>query len=193
LPPQDVTRRRGFPVTTIERTLIDLGTMLSPRLLKREVESMLVRGVTTFDRVEEVFMRVCRQGRPGSRRVREVLIQIDGTPPTESELEAMFIELLHGTGLPDPVGQVVFDWADGEKGRVDFWFPDARLIVELDGRRFHARLAAFERDRLRDQLALLNGETTVRFTHHQVTNSPAHVLRVVRALVGDPNRVQKGP
>ena len=182
----DVTRRRGFPVTTLERTLVDLGATLPPRQLSSVVESALRDRLTTFDRVERVFARVSRQGRPGTKRMRDVLVRLDGTPPTESELEAMFLDLIVGAGLAIPQSQVTFDWAPGEAGRVDFWYEAARLVVELDGRRFHARLEAFERDRRRDQLALMNDQRPVRFTHHQISDSPDEVVEVVRSLLAKP-------
>jgi len=115
--------------------------------------------------------------------MRDVLAEIDGVPPTESELEAMFVRLVKAHGLAAPSRQATFDWSSGEQGRVDFWYPAEQLIVELDGRTFHARSAAFELDRRRDQLALMRGIRTVRFTHRQVTTEPAHVVLVIRALL----------
>ena len=79
-----------------------------------------------------------------------------------------------------------FEWMGHERGRVDFWYPSHHLIVELDGRRFHMRAAAFERDRRRDQLALVNGARTVRFTHRQVSDDAEFVVTVVRSLLAAP-------
>lgn len=190
---RDVTRRSGFPITTIERTFVDLSASMSPRRLRRLVETSLVERTTTFSRVEEVFFRVCRRGRPGTVRMRDALIALDGRPPSESELEATFLDLLDRARLPRPVTQHRFAWSAAEKGRVDAWFAADDVIVELDGRRFHARLEAFERDRRRDQLALVNGLSTVRFTHRQIADSPADVIDVVRALTPRTNRVLELP
>ena len=189
----DITRRSGFPVTTIERTLVDLSPVLAPRDLRRAVEIALVERRTTFTRVEDAYLRVGRQGRPGTVRMRDTLARLDGCPPSESELEAMMLDLLASAGLATPVLQHSFEWNSLEKGRVDMWFPADELIVELDGRRFHSRLAAFERDRRRDQLALVKGLRTVRFPHRQITDSPAEVVDVLRALTPRSNCVLDVP
>mgnify|MGYP000879386774 CR=1 FL=1 len=183
--PCDVTRRSGFRVTTMERTLVDLGATLGSNQLRRCIEDQVISGRTTFEPVEATFDRLARPGRPGIARTRAVLAQLDGQPPTESELEAMFERLLDVHGLPQPERQVTFEWSPEEQGRVDGWYPQASLIVELDGRRFHARVAAFERDRKRDQIALMHDLNVVRFTHLQITDQPEWVIRVLRSrLVG---------
>jgi very-short-patch-repair endonuclease len=186
LEPMDVTVRHGFRVTTIERTLIDLGAILGTAPLRRCIEDALVDRVTTFDRLEDTFIRRARAGRGGIARARTVLGAIDGQPPNESELEAMFERLLLRAALPMPERQVHLPWLEPEKGRVDCWYPGPRLVVELDGRRFHERSDAFERDRRRGQMALMAGVRTVRFTHRQVRDRPAEVAEVLRALL-DPS------
>lgn len=183
LEPCDVTRRGGFRVTTVERTLVDLGASLGLTELQRIIEEQLVAQTTTFDRLERTFTRLVRPGRTGIARTRSVLATLDGNPPNESELEARFVRLLGRRGLPVPTRQASFDWMTCERGRVDAYFPAHRLIVELDGRRFHARLAAFETDRRRDQNALVNGHTTVRFTYRQISDEPGWVVDVMRSLL----------
>lgn len=192
LDPCDIVHRRGFRVTTPERTLVDLGATLGRDELQRVIEEQLIKRATTFDRVEQTFVRVAAGGRTGIARTRAVLAALDGKPPNESELEARFQRLLDRRRLPVPIRQATLQWSSTEKGRVDCWYPEAKLIIELDGRTFHARLAAFERDRRRDQLALVNDLRTVRFTHHQITDDPADVAAVVRALLGIDQRPNRG-
>lgn len=183
LPAHHIVRRRGWRVTTLERTLVDLGKVISASELQRCIEDAVIDRRTTMARVEHMFAELATRGRPGIARTRGVLTRLDPEPPTESELEAMFWRMLERNDLPLPQRQASFDWLASGSGRVDFWYPDRRLVVELDGRRFHLRAAAFEADRKRDQLGLLEGITTVRFTHRQVTTEAPHVLRVMRGLV----------
>lgn len=163
-------------MTTLERTLIDLAVTMSQRDLVRAVEGCLVARATTFDRLTSAFARI-------GARARKVLAALDGQPPSESELEARFVELLESAGLPRPQMQVAIDGVTGENGRVDGFYADRRVIVELDGRRFHARVDAFERDRRRDHAAVRRGLATVRFTHRQIVSDPRYVVEVLTDIL----------
>jgi len=66
LDPCDLTRRKGCPVTTLDRTLVDLGATLGRNALQRCVEDQLVGRSTTFPRLEQTFVRLARPGRPES-------------------------------------------------------------------------------------------------------------------------------
>ena len=170
-----MVRRHGFRCTSLERKLIDLAPVLALDAIPRCVEDKLV---------EDMFEQMARRGRPGITRMRRVLSELDGNPPTESELEAKFLRLLRSRHLPLRQLQAQLPWLPNEKGRVDFWYPLQQLVVELDGRKFHARSAAFEADRHRDQVALVNGVRTVRFTHRQLNTESGRVVSVVRHLLG---------
>ncbi|MCL2316760.1 MAG: type IV toxin-antitoxin system AbiEi family antitoxin domain-containing protein [Actinomycetia bacterium] len=68
------------------------------------------------------------------------------------------------------------------RARVDAWYVDFGLIVETDGRAYHAGLAA-SGDAARDNLHLELGLVTLRFTWNQVKTDPCSVARqVARAL-----------
>jgi very-short-patch-repair endonuclease len=86
--------------------------------------------------------------------------------------------------LPLPERQARFEWLGEGSGRVDFWYAAQKLVVELDGRRFHLRVAAYEADRTRDLLGLTQGIRTARFTHRQLTAEPGFVVRVLREVLG---------
>ena len=66
------------------------------------------------------------------------------------------------------------------RGRVDVWFEDFGVIVELDGRQFHDA----DRDARRDnEHALVAGAVSLRFTWRQVIHEACEVARIIeRAL-----------
>ena len=66
---------------------------------------------------------------------------------------------------------------------VDFSWVRARLVVEADSRRHHDTAAAFERDRLRDQLLAVAGWRVVRVTSRQLREEPEAVAGRLRALL----------
>jgi very-short-patch-repair endonuclease len=66
---------------------------------------------------------------------------------------------------------------------VDFHWPGARLVIEVDGYRFHSSRAAFERDRRRDADLSDAGFRVIRVTWRQLVEEPlAVVARIARAL-----------
>jgi very-short-patch-repair endonuclease len=67
---------------------------------------------------------------------------------------------------------------------VDFLWPEARLIAEVDGWESHGTRSAFEADRVRDAWLGSRGYRVVRFTWRQVTRQGPEVARVARSILG---------
>lgn len=66
---------------------------------------------------------------------------------------------------------------------VDFLWREQRLVVELDGWRYHRTREAFEHDRERDQALARSGHRVLRFTHRQLTERPDEAARTIRAAL----------
>ena len=79
--------------------------------------------------------------------------------PTQSELEDTLLPALEAAGIPKPLTQHPIG-----PYRVDFYWPDYKLIVETDGWQGHGHREAFEDDRARDALLHAHGYTVLRFT-----------------------------
>lgn len=179
--PHHVAEIDGLRVTTPERTVVDLSAVIGKRHLLRVVEGALSRGLINFDALESTFDEVARRGKPGTALLRKTLEALAGPPSaTESELEIRFRALLEEFDLPTPTEQFRPPWLRRVNGRVDFAFLDHKLIVEVDGRRWHAKNEAFETDRLRDNAALAAGWRVLRFTWREVIDRPARVAATVR-------------
>jgi very-short-patch-repair endonuclease len=67
--------------------------------------------------------------------------------------------------------------ARGMIGRVDFVFDDARLIVELDGRRFHEPRAVASEDLQRDLRLTAMGWRVVRLDWWQLVRGGNEIAR----------------
>jgi very-short-patch-repair endonuclease len=97
---------------------------------------------------------------------------------TRSELEARFLALCRRHRLPKPeVNDRVGPFT------VDFLWPAARLIVEVDGWDSHGNRSAFEADRERDTHLKLLGYEAVRFTWRQLLENRAEVAGALRELL----------
>jgi very-short-patch-repair endonuclease len=117
-------------------------------------------------------------GRAGTTRLRAALAsRLPGYRATDSVLEDAFLDLCRRHGLPEPRRQVEVPGL----GRVDFYYDDARIVIELDGYEYHYDRGAFQRDRTRSNALGVGGELVLRYTHADVTVDAARVAGQVRA------------
>jgi very-short-patch-repair endonuclease len=175
------TVHRAIPVTTVARTLLDLGAVDGPRVPKALEQAEVLRLLD----VSELRHLVDRHPRrPGTSALRSALQAMVGWRGiTRSELELRFRSLVADAGLPAPemncalrLGSLVIE--------ADAVWHDARLIVELDGYAYHRTAAAFERDRQRDRVAVAAGWRVIRITWRQLAERPDDVVAdLARALV----------
>lgn len=177
---EDVTVVDGFPVTTPVRTALDMASLLRRRRLEWLIDDLLAAQAFTGDELHRLFLRVARRGKPGMGNVRFVLeSRGPGYVAPASRLERLLLDVLLDAGLPEPVRQHPLPSRAGP-GRVDFAYPEYRLLIEADSRRWHTRSADFETDRQRDNEATAVGWAILRFTWLQLTESPGWVGRIVR-------------
>jgi very-short-patch-repair endonuclease len=66
---------------------------------------------------------------------------------------------------------------------VDCLWAEQRLIVELDGRESHGTDLAFEKDRERDRLLLVEGWRVTRVTWRQLRGDATAVIADLRELL----------
>jgi hypothetical protein len=175
----------GFPVAPIERVICDLAREVTVRQLGGIIDDAAVRGFTTLPRIERVFLTLAVPAWPGVHQMTEALRwRSEGYVPARSDLERAM--RLIATTIPGPPPS--FEVQIGDRSDmaqiVDCVFEEDRLILEVDGRSFHARLADFERDRRRDRRASRLGYTTWRFTYHEVMSDPESVWREICTFLG---------
>lgn len=172
----DITTRRGIPVTTIARTLLDVAATLSAAGLARTLEQTEIRRLFDLSAVDQTLAR--HPGHRGAARLTRASSLYRGDEFTRSQLEHAFLALCDAHGIPRPlVNHIV------EGQEVDFLWPDHRLIVETDGRATHLTHAAFERDRARDARLLVLGYRTLRFTDLQVRFGGETVAATLSAVL----------
>lgn len=173
--------------TRAARTLVDLAGVVHPRRTERAVDNCLAAGSVTFDSLHATFLELAGRGRKGVAVMREVLGERDADyVPPASELEALFMELLRLAGLPEPVRQLDAGDSDGWIGRVDFAYPPLRVLIELDGRRFHSALLDRRADARRDQrLRAAGWREVVRLSWFDVVHQPELVVALLRRLLAE--------
>ena len=173
----DRTIHRAIPVTTVGRTLFDLGAVDSRRVPKalEQADVLQLLDVRELQRLVDRHPR-----RPGTSAIRAALASAAAWRGiTRSELEQRFRAVIEEGDLPLPelncridLGSLVIE--------ADVVWTDARLIVELDGYVYHRTAAAFERDRERDRAAIAAGWRVIRITWRQLVDDPLGVIRDLR-------------
>jgi len=179
------TVEAGIPVTTPARTLFDLAVVLNRDRLERAVHEAEVRRLLSPVGLPALLER--HPGRRGAKALRAVLSDLTdhGPAPTRSELEDRFLAVLRERGLPRPLTNHGIPTGAGTFW-VDAAWPGARLVGELDSRRFHADRRSFENDRLRDRALAVAGWRVVRITWLELRARPERVGADLERLLAAP-------
>jgi hypothetical protein len=181
--PEDRWTFDGIPCTTTARTIVDLGAVLKLHQLERAIEQAELLGVLDTKAIADVLARISRPR--GVRNLRRALgsERLDASL-TQSGLERRFLELCRDAGLPRPTLQHPIEHAPGRWHKVDFAWPDVRLVVEVDGAEVHGTHAATRRDRRLDREIRDRGWRVERFIGDDVIDTPQAVLIALRHLLG---------
>lgn len=176
----DVPEVDNIPVTTVARTLVDLGDVANRRAVELAVDQAELLQLFDLRAIEEVL---CRSSPTrGTKLLSSVLEELGGPTLTASELEEAFLAICRNSGLPDPAVNVWMTLPDGTPAKIDFVWRTERLAVETDGHTYHRSRQSREQDARRDQLLRLADFEPLRFTDRQVSLEPAWVgIRAARA------------
>ncbi len=193
LPECDIVRSHGFPLTSPARTIVDLAAEVGHRRLEHLVRTQVAAGTPTVQELQACFLRLAKRGRPGIAALRALLddLAADARPLPQSELEALVWSRIRRHGIVGFTPQFRPAWFDGRRGIVDFAHRAAAVILEADGRRWHARHESMVDDRRRDRLAAANGWLVVRLMWEDLVERPdatfAELAQIVAARL--PGRV----
>lgn len=176
----------GIRVTTVAQTLCDTVRRVDLWTYERAMDDAMLDGKVTVVELEE---RVSFYD--GSRRFGGPLFagfvaerRADAYQPPESELEAVGVRLFARLAGRVPLErQVRFRWRPGLEHRVDFVCKRHRLIIEVDGRRWHTRVQDFDRDLWRANEAVAHGYRVLRFTWVHLTTAPDEVIALIERVV----------
>ena len=177
----EITTIDGVSITTLARTVLDLGTMSG-----RDLERALAAGERTQnDLRDQLTMLLARYPkRRGTGTLRTLLADPSSGTFTRSRAEEMLLELVRAAGLPIPEMNVMLHGFE-----VDCLWRDARLVVEVDSFEYHSSHRAFVRDRRRDSVIIAAGMRVLRLTWRQLTVERDRTLaQLAQALVMRPEQ-----
>lgn len=176
---EDRARFDGVPITSVPRTILDYAEVAARQKVRLAIEAG--ERMDLLDHAELETLINVSPGRHGINVIRGLLAEMRGPAPwTLSELERRFLALIRDAGLPEPQANVL---VGGEL--VDFYWPGPKLVVEIDGYRFHKSREQFEKDRRRDAKLQLLGIRVVRLTQRRLELEPEEVIRELLELLRD--------
>lgn len=174
----------GIPVLTALRTLLDLAAADGQAICEIAMDAGLREGLVTIEGLRSLIERASTGRMRGTATLRRLAeVRGDEDALSGSELESRVIRLLRRARYRLPERQVHFE-LDGRSARVDFLYPDANLVIEVDGRKWHAGRRRETRDRRRDHTLLLQGKLVLRFTWEDVVGNGDYFLAVVGEALG---------
>ena len=175
----DVTEIRGLPVTTLRRTILDcLG-----RLPHDEAGGLLAwissRQILAPDVIHAWL--AAHPGRLGNlaRAQAARRLAAGAVSPAEERLH----EILRSAGIVGWIAGASLVEHLGVYAQADVYFPDVRIVVEVDGRSAHAG-EAFQRDRTRQNALVTAGCVVLRYTWQDLVERPNHVATQIRTMLG---------
>jgi very-short-patch-repair endonuclease len=174
---REVVKRRGLPVTSGLRTLLDVSCRLYL------TEAVVIADMALHARLVRLDALVAAldmyDGAWGIKALRRVARHAE--PATESPMETRLRMLLVLAGLPRPLAQVpIHDSAGRFLGRPDLYYPEVRLGLEYDGGVHRSSLVE---DNRRQNRLVDSGVRLLRFTAGDIYKTPGSVLALVRSHV----------
>jgi very-short-patch-repair endonuclease len=164
----------NIPVTSLARTLVDLADVLPEKQLANAVHEAELQGLFDLTQVQRVLERL--PGRRGRHKLRRVLSAYkDVQPFTRSRAERLVLQMCEEYGLQAPRTNT---WVGSHE--VDFYWPEAKLALEFDGRAVHRTTKAFYEDRKRDRALAARGIHVVRATDR---DEPAALAAELHAIL----------
>ena len=173
------TRRRlpkttidSIPISTAERALLDLSSLVGERILEKVMASAIHKRVVTLDSMDEAVALYGGRGVRGTRKMRRVIRLVE-QDRTGSPSEVDVVQMVRDAPIPHPVTQLEVRLPSGIYAYPDFAWPDRRRLVEIDGFESHSTPDQQQHDLDRQNQLMDLGWRIRRFTARQVRRNPA--------------------
>lgn len=176
LSPSQIRIRHGLRLVFPARALIEFAADAAPEELGDAVAEARSMSLIRDGELEAAADAAGR--RRGAAQMRSFLTEEGGPAITRSRAERRFRRLLKEAQLPQPAvnARVV-------GLRVDFLWEAEKVVLEVDGWKFHGHRRAFENDRKRGWTLSDAGYHVIRITWRHFTEEPlaliAHIARIL--------------
>lgn len=181
----EVIEVNGMPVTSLDRTFVDLARVVGLHDAVAAGDVALRLGMDPAAVVEQLEVSKRRRGIRGARCAARL---IDGRSESYAESKSRVIMFEHGLPMPDL--QAVIATPDGFEARVDFLWEESGVIGEFDGQQKYGRLLrdgelpadAVFREKIREDRLRELGYIVIRWVWDDLLHPERLVARIRRAL-----------
>lgn len=177
----DLSERDGIPITSVARTLLDLGAVCSASVVELAVDQAERRDLVTIPDLRATLRRLGRPGRNGAGVLRAVLDDRKDGRRCDSEPETMLLQVLRRHGLPEPETQYEIRDPAGGTMRVDAAYPQWRVAIEYDSDEHHAGRLAHRRDSNRRLRIAGAGYEPLTATYDELRAGGPNLVRAIRS------------
>ena len=169
----------GMPVTSPERTLVDIATKVGLVQLVQACDWMIHRGHTTAERLA-AFADTSHLD--GVRRLRRVLGHVRSG--AESPMETLVRLMIVFSRLPEPACNIdIVDSIGRFLARGDLVYSELKVLIEYDGWQHERDARQRQRDLVRREQLEAAGWRVIVITIADLTDKRAVIHRIHRALV----------
>jgi hypothetical protein len=162
-----VSRVRRIPTTNPLRALVDAGAVFARDAVETLAREAVSKKLVTWPGLAAEVDRLAERGRRGVGVMRAILDSYNVTNRyTPSELEVRARKLFRRLGLPDPQCELV--WGKEGEWRLDFYWSDFRICIEVDGWSVHASDTARRRDHRKQNRVQIDGNMVLRYDWYSI-------------------------
>lgn len=182
--------RNGILCTWVGRTVLDVASVVSRERLEHTIDAVLRQGLLRLEDLYAVLVSHSRHGRTGCGPFRDALEERSGDDAVPlSAWSRMVSDLLADYGLARPALEFQIRDPSGEfVAQVDLAYPDHRVAIELDSKRWHLNSVSFERDPRRRNALTVIGWTVLTFTWSDYVDRPGQLCATVAGLLAPAGR-----
>lgn len=181
LAPEHLAETEGIRCTNMPRTIFDLSGILHWRHVEGITQDLVIEKRLRLEDLDRLVVDLARRGKPGTSTMRRVLERLGHGNHPMTELERRGWQLLMAGGIKNGQREFPIPW--DELRRFDVAWPDARIAIEWDSRRWHGAFEQMDFDRRRDRSAAMHEWTVLRYTWDDVTLRSQVIVAETRRLL----------
>lgn len=177
--PAHRTALAGIPVTTVVRTLMDLGAVVPEERVENALDDAVRRNMVTLDELRQLLKRDGGRGRRGVGVLRKVVQRRPEGAPEREPAGGPALPHHRRRGAPGPHPAIRGPGRRRVRGQDRPRIPENLLAIEAEGYAWHSGRLDWQRDLARRNALSTLGWTVLHFTADNIRGDPDRVLRTL--------------